>query len=176
MRKVGAMHRSRIIGLLAARLSFERASGRLYDSVLHRLRSRGGPYQMVLAHLRRIREEEREHEEWLDEQLHLLGEGLHVDEGVRGGEEPRMDAVLRGDPEPAQLLRLLLEAEVADAGGWELLLEIAARAQDDEAREAFEQRLHEEQEHFRLLCHMAAVLTGNDIIDETVTALEDASA
>lgn len=170
MRKIGAMHRSKLIGLLAARLASERAAGGLYESVLHRLRTRGGPYQLVMAHLRRMREEEKEHEEWLEEQLRLLGGDVRPDL-----EDPRNDAVMRGS-EPAQLLRLLLEAEVADAGGWELLVEIASRAQDDEAREAFEQRLHEEQEHFRLLCHMAAVLTGNEIIDETVTALEDASA
>ena len=61
-------------------------------------------------------------------------------------------------------------------GGWELLLELADRAQDDEAREAFRQRLEEEQEHFRFVSHLAAVSTGSRILDETVITLEDASA
>jgi len=179
MRKVGAMHRSKVICLLAERLAFERAAVKLYDGVLERLRSRGGPYHTVQAHLRRIREEEKAHEEWLEEQLRQLG-GETGPEGERllevRREARRREDVLLGDPEPAQLFRQLLAAEVSDVGGWELLLEIAGRAQDDEARDAFQQRLHEEQEHFRFLCHIAAVFAGSEILDETVTTLEDASA
>ena len=128
---------------------------------------------------RHIREEEKAHEEWLEEQLRQLG-GETGPEGERllevRREARRREDVLLGDPEPAQLFRQLLAAEVSDVGGWELLLEIAGRAQDDEARDAFQQRLHEEQEHFRFLCHIAAVFAGSEILDETVTTLEDASA
>ena len=67
MRKVGGMHRSKVVDLLSERLAFERAAVRLYDSVLEKLEPREGPYSLAKTHLRRIREEEKAHEEWLEE-------------------------------------------------------------------------------------------------------------
>ena len=179
MRKVGATHRSKVISLLNERLAFERAALQIYGGVLEKLRSFGGPYQSVQARLRLIREEERAHEEWLQEQLRALGGGP---DGESDGllrvkaESRRIEGAMMVEHDPAALFRLLLGLEVSDVGGWELLLELADRAQDDEAREAFRQRLEEEQEHFRFVSHLAAVSTGSRILDETVITLEDASA
>ena len=169
MRKVGAVYRSKVIGLLGERLSFERASVRLYDAALERLQARGGPFEAVLAHLRRVREEEKSHEEWLEENLRLLG---GAPDKVAS---PRRDLAL-GDPDPAQLFHLLLAEKISNLGGWEVLVELAERAQDGEARREFRQRLDEEQEHFRFLSRTAAIFTRSDLLDETVTTLEDASA
>src|SRR3954463_11418465 len=72
MRKVTATHRSKVIGLLGDRLAFERAAVQLYGAALEML-GRRGPFAMVHAHLRRIREEEQAHQEWLEEMLLALG-------------------------------------------------------------------------------------------------------
>src|ERR1700687_5150541 len=179
MRKVGAMHREKVIGLLNERLAFERSAIELYDAVLEGLKPRGGPYATVRTHLRRIREEEKAHEEWLVEQVRALGgdptvesNGFHRVQGQ--GRRARDD--LAGAHEPARLLHAPLDTEARDNAAWELRLELATRAQDEEACEAFAQRLHEEQEHLLMISHMAAVVARSEILDETVTTLEDASA
>ena len=177
MRQVGATHRHKVIELLSERLAFERAAVNLYQAVLGRLAGRGGPYESVKAHLRHICEEEKEHQEWLEGQLSALGDdGTPVGVLRIQGELRRMEEAVSGELEPAQLFRALLDAEAADNAGWELLVELAERAQDEEARDAFQQRLHEEQEHFLFASHIAAVFASSEILDETVTTLEDASA
>ena len=88
----------------------------------------------------------------------------------------RIDEDAAADAEPVWLFHVLLSAEVIDNVGWELLLELADRAQDDEAREAFQQRLHEEQQHLLLVSHLAAVFARGEALDEALTTLEDASA
>ena len=178
MRTVSRTHRSKVVELLIERLAFERATIKLYDTILEKLRPRGGPYASVKAHLRHIREEEKAHEDWLEEQLQTLGGDAHVETDrsllVRR-EWRRIEEDAGGDQEPADLFHALLNAEVIDNAGWELLLELADRAHDGEAREAFQQRLHEEQEHLLFVSHIAAVFARSGVLDETVTTLEEAS-
>ncbi|MGZ6143254.1 MAG: ferritin-like domain-containing protein [Myxococcales bacterium] len=156
--------------LLAGRLAVERAAVELYDAVLERLGRRSGPFTSIRTHLRLIREEEKSHEEWLEEKLSSLGGD--VDARATRLEPP----ALAEGAEPAQLFQTLLRAELSDTAGWELLVELAERAQDPEALEAFTQRLHEEQEHLLFLGHLVAVHTNGPAFDATMTMLEDASA
>ena len=175
MRKIRATHRSMVIALLRDRLDFERAVGALYSTVLQRLDPRGGPFDSVRAHLRRIREEEKSHEEWLEEQLRAIG-------GGRGEEEPpltvrselrRIGEQIDGTADPARLFAALRDAELADGAGWELLRELADRAQDGEARDAFDQRLSEEHQHMIFVNRMAAVFANSELLDKTLTTMDE---
>ncbi len=173
MRKVRATHRTKVIALLSERLEFERAAGELYAAVLDKLALLGGPFESARAHLRRIREEEKAHEEWLEEQLRSLGGGdAEAPLDVRAAWR-QIAGTLHGTSDPARLFAALREAELLDSGGWELLREIADRAHDDEAREAFDQRLREEQQHLLFVNRLAAVFGSSDLLDETVTTIEE---
>jgi bacterioferritin (cytochrome b1) len=179
MRTVSRTHRSKVIELLSERLAFERASVKLYEAILQRLRPRGGPFESVQARLRLIREEEKSHQEWLEEQVRTLGGDpeLETDGSLLVRAEWRRIAEdSESDHEPARLFQALLNAELFDNAGWELLVELADRAQDEEARDAFLQRLHEEQEHLLFVSHLASVFARNEVLDTTVDALESAGA
>ena len=178
MRTVMETHRTRMIELLGERLAFERAAGKLYDAVLEKLHPRGGPFESVQARLRFMREEERAHQEWLEEQVRALGGDPERETGgslVLRGEWRRIAGEIEGDQEPIQLFHALLRAELLDTGGWEVLVELAGSAQDEEAREALTQRLHEEQEHLLFVRHLVSVFAPVAVLDTTTSALESAS-
>lgn len=176
---VAKTHRSRVIELLGERLAFERAAGKLYDAVLEKLRSRGGPFESVRARLRFIREEEKAHQEWLEEQVQSLGgdPDRETDGSLLLRAEWRLIAEeTEGEHEPVELFQALLRAELLDNGGWEVLVELADRAQDEEARNALLQRLHEEQEHLLFVSHLVSVFARSELLDGAVNALESAGA
>lgn len=160
--------RERAIELLSERLVFEQASVALYDSVLERLRPRGGPYETVKAHLRRIREEKKSNEEFLAEELRILGGGQPSDHSLVLLEEWRSiaEALAEEDADPSRLFHALMLAEVYDSGGWELLLDLAARNEDVEAAQEFRQRLGEGQEHFLFVSRIVAKLSRSVPLDD----------
>src|SRR4051812_2327590 len=118
--------RARAIELLSERLLFEQAAVALYDSVLERLGARGGPYEAVKAHLRRIREEKKANEEFLSDELRGLGGGQPSDHSLLLLEEWRgiAEALADEEADPSRLFHALMLAEVYDSGGWELLLDL----------------------------------------------------
>lgn len=174
MRKIRATHRSKVMALLEERLEFERAAVELYAAVLDKLESRGGAFDSVRAHLRCILEEERAHEEWLAEQLSALGGTIDAAAPPRvRGEWRRIGDQVLAAHDPADLFVALREVEMLDSAGWELLRELAERAQDDEARAAFGQRAREEAEHLLFVNRMAAILGNSELLDEALTTIEE---
>ncbi|MGK4004231.1 DUF892 family protein [Sorangium sp. So ce1036] len=152
MQKLAQMNKDKAVDLLNERLTFERASVRLYDSTMEKIRRTADPgLQNLLGQLKKYRDQEKEHEEWLEEQIRALGGDAHAETEMsrlitlesKGLEQ----VVLDGDPSPTHTLHAMLTAELVDNSGWQLLLELADEAGDDEAREAFKQRLHEEEDH-----------------------------
>jgi hypothetical protein len=179
MRRLAAKNRSKVIDLLIERLEFERASVERCDLVLEALRPRGGPWASILGHLRLIREEEKEHEEWLEEQVKALGGDPHEESDAVRALLNEWRLIIEGEmssPDPAHLFQALLKAELLDNGGWELLLALAEQANDEEASQAFRQRLHEEQEHLLFVGRIVARLARSEVLDEAVTLMEEASA
>jgi hypothetical protein len=68
-----------------------------------------------------------------------------------------------------ELVRGLLRLELADADGWEILVEVAARAGDEPARSALARRRDEERGHARFLHRVLVELTVNDTLGHPVT-------
>lgn len=152
MQRLAQTNKDKAIDLLNERLTFERASVRLYDATMEKIRrSADAGLQGLLGQLKQHRDQEKEHEEWLEEQIRALGGDAHAETEMsrlitlesKGLEQ----VVLNGDPNPSHVMHALLTAELVDNAGWQLLLELADEADDAEAREAFKQRLHEEEEH-----------------------------
>jgi bacterioferritin (cytochrome b1) len=152
MDRLAALHRNELIDLLAERMAFERAGAELYDAIIEKIdRSHDSALLPLLDTLREHREQELEHEKWLAGQIRALGGDVdQKTDRVRMIETESKgikEVILGGDFVPAHLFHALLAAELLDNEGWELLLELADEADDDEARGAFADRLHEEEEH-----------------------------
>lgn len=150
MKKLAEHNRERLVDLLCERLAFERASVRLYNTILGTIDESGGAFAAFSDEMQRFRDQEEEHEHWLERcVLDLGGDPTVRTEMVqlvqresRGIEE----VVERHDCVP-HAMHALLAAELVDNAGWELLVELADDADDSDAREAFRKRLHEEEDH-----------------------------
>ena len=155
MKKLAAKNLGRVLDLLHERLAFERAGVKLYDTILPRMRSSGDPgVQGMLEGLQHNRDEEKAHEEWLEDQIRALGGDDHAPSEksiLVTAESEGIEQVILRDPNLLHDLHALLTAELADNAGWDLLVQLAAEFGDRDAKKEFKKRLHEEEEHLVLV-------------------------
>jgi bacterioferritin (cytochrome b1) len=166
-----------ILDVLGARLSFERNGVRLYQRVIEKI-ERGGDarYHRLLEMLRHIRDEEKEHEEWLEEQVRARGGDAHgtTEMALLETEESRgiENVIVDGHDKVLHLLHALLAAELADNAGWDLLVRLADATGDRKARKGFMKRMLQEAEHLAFI--REAVVKGAQIellgLDEMLPA------
>src|SRR5690349_20686069 len=79
MKKLAAKNPAKVIDLLNERLAFERAGVKLYDAIVERLRQTPDPIlKPLLGQMQEHRDEEKEHEEWLEAQIRELGGDVHA--------------------------------------------------------------------------------------------------
>jgi bacterioferritin (cytochrome b1) len=143
--------RSKVIDLLNERLAFERAGVKLYDRVLEVLRASGDANeQQMLDEMQQHRDEEKEHEEWLEEQIRNLGGDAHSEtehSRLITRESKGIEEVVMSEAQLPHLFHALLAAELVDNAGWDLLAQLAGDAGDHGAKREFKKRLHEEEDH-----------------------------
>jgi bacterioferritin (cytochrome b1) len=152
MQELAQYDPEKLVDLLTERLTFERAGVALYDAIIAKIEaSQDEQVQRVVPQLREHRDEEKEHEEWLEAQIRALGgdvdektEMARLVETESSGIE---QVILDGDNDPSHLFHALLAAELTDNAGWDLLVTLAGEAGDRDAKKAFKQRLHEEEDH-----------------------------
>ena len=154
VKKLAERHPEKLLDLLNERLTFERLAVKLYDDILAKIHESDLPsvagISAAFGQMKEYRNQEKEHEEWLEEQIRALGGDAHartemselVEREARGVAE-----VVEKDSELSHLLHALQTAELVDDTGWKLLLELADEADDDEAREQFRKRSEEEERH-----------------------------
>jgi rubrerythrin len=168
MHKLAANNPEKTMDYLTERLTFERAAVKLYDTILHHLRGSNEPWtNRIVGQVEKYRNQEKEHEEWLEAQIRALGGTAHekTDMGSVIERESRgLLDVASTDVQLPHIFHALLTAELMDNAGWEILLELADRADDDEARQAFRKRLHEEQDHLQLAREMMVMLAKNQVL------------
>ena len=159
MKQLAEHNRDKLIDLLCERLAFERTSVRLYDTILGKLDASGASVIEFRDEMQRYRDQEKEHEEFLEGCVRDLG----GDAAVRTDlvqlvqrESKGIEQVVETDDLLPHVIHALYTAELVDNAGWELLVELADDADDREAREAFRKRLHEEEDH--LICVRSAML------------------
>lgn len=170
MERFAQKHPERAIDVLNERLVFERAAVKLYDRLLaaldmsddeNMLRTRGD--------LRQHRNEEKEHEEWLEEQIRALGGDAHAQtehSELVLWESKGIEEVLEADPKLSHLFHALLAAELVDNAGWDLLAQLADEAGDRPAKRAFKKRLHEEEEHLLFIRKVVENLSIEEVLGE----------
>jgi bacterioferritin (cytochrome b1) len=152
MQKLALANRGKLIDVLSERLAFERDGVKLYDAILTAMQRSTDPEVLkMIEPMRKQRNDEREHEEWLESQVRALGGSAHEQTELTrlvGIESSGIGkVVLDGDPEVAHLFHAILAAEAIDNAGWDVLVALADQAGDREARKAFKKRLYEEQKH-----------------------------
>ncbi|MGE5048484.1 MAG: ferritin-like domain-containing protein [Deltaproteobacteria bacterium] len=151
MDKLAKKNVSRVIDLLNERLAFERTGVKLYDTLLARLQVSTDPaVKALVGQVQEHREEEHEHEEWLEEQIRALGGTAHAlsEHAVLAQAEAEgVERVMRRDDSIPHDFHALLTAELADNAGWDLLMKLADEFGDSKAKKEFKKRLHEEEKH-----------------------------
>ncbi len=156
MEKLARKNRAFVLDTLCARLAFERTGVTLYDAVIDKIERNAEPrYHPIVGRLRKIRDEEQEHADWLVEQIRLLGGDpdaatdlaqLETEEGAG-----IKHVIVDGHQKGIHVLHALLAAELADNAGWDVLVKLAGEAGDGVAKAAFARRLAEEAKHLLFL-------------------------
>jgi len=171
MDKLARNNPEKVIDLLSERLTFERAGVKLYDAIIAKLVTSNEPeVHRTLRAMHEHRNHEKEHEEWLEQQIRALGGDAHTETDLARlatTESMGIEAVvLDGDNDPVHLFHALLAAELADNAGWDLLVALADEAGDRAAKKEFKKRLHEEEEHLIFVRRALASLAKADVLGE----------
>ncbi len=170
MNELGSYDRAKVIDVLSERLAFERAGVKLYDRVIEVLKASGrDDVDRILPEMQKHRDEEKEHEEWLEAQIRALGGDAHSEterSKLVTRESKGIEEVVMSDAELPHLLHALLAAELVDNAGWDLLAQIADEAGDHSAKREFKKRLHEEEDHLLLVRKAVEQLSFEDVLGE----------
>ncbi|HEY6909362.1 MAG TPA: hypothetical protein VI356_08335, partial [Myxococcales bacterium] len=119
------------------------------------------------------RDEEHEHEEWLEEQIRALGgdaRALSEHAVLARAEAEGVERVMRRDDSIPHDFHALLTAELADNAGWDLLVQLADEFGDSKAKKEFKKRLHEEEEHLLFVRKTLLELTKESVRSPEVAA------
>jgi rubrerythrin len=155
------------IDKLGERLAFERGGVRLYDTLL--AKCEGSAVELpanVLDDLRRFRSEEAQH-------LHIVTAAIERLGADPTAQTPCADLVgvesmglvqAMNDPRTniLQSLHVMLDAEVLDNAGWEMLIELADALGHDDIAGDFDVALRQESEHLARVRSLLAEMTMAD--------------
>lgn len=170
MEKLSKKNKEKVLDVLVERLCFERAGVRLYDKVLERMRQSKEPAVAdMLTQMKEFREQDKEHEEWLQNSIRSLGgDPTQMTEKatLTTQEAAGIEAVIMRDPELPHLFHALLAAELVDNAGWRLLVEIADAAHARQAKKEFKKRLREEEQHLAFLREALRNFSAHEILGE----------
>jgi rubrerythrin len=174
MKKLFEMNREKVIDVLTARLAYERAAVKLYDAILAKIRADGsGDAMRTLPRLSEYRDQEKEHEEWLEEQIRAVGGDAHGETEMSRLEETEASGVekvvFEQDAHLSKMFHALLVAELGDNAGWDLLAQLAGEAGDHEAKRAFKKRLHQEEAHLLFVRRIVQRLARRDVLGQEVS-------
>lgn len=171
MQKLAERNITKLLDMLTARVVYERTGVRLYDSVIAKIEHGRDPrYERILGTLREHRDQEKAHEEWLEEQIRRLGGSPHVQTAQSRLEEEESQGIQRvildGHTDLSHNLHALLTAELADNAGWDLLVKLADEAGDREAKAEFERRLRHEMQHMVFLREVVKRVVEGEVLGE----------
>jgi bacterioferritin (cytochrome b1) len=172
MKELIEKNKDKVIDVLNERLTFERSGVKLYDAIVGNMqRSKNAEIARMLAPMRAHRDQEKEHEEWLEEQIRALGGDAHGQTEMSElitAESAGIEKVVTGDQNLVHQMHALLTAELVDNSGWELLLELADDADDADARREFRRRLHEEEEHLIFMRRAVVAFARRSVLGQAV--------
>jgi bacterioferritin (cytochrome b1) len=125
----------------------------------------------MLPTMKDHRDQEKEHEEWLEAQIRGMGGDAHAKTEMSElitAESAGVEKVVTSDKDLVHQMHALLTAELVDNAGWELLLELADDADDAEARREVRKRLHQEEEHLIFMRRAVSAFARRSVLGKTV--------
>jgi rubrerythrin len=156
-----------LIDKLGERLAFERGGVRLYESLL--IKCEAAPEILpegALERLRHFRDEEAQHFALLAQALQDIGADPTAQTPCADlvGVESMglMQAITDPRTNVLQSLHVVLDAELLDHAGWEMLIELAEGMGQDELAGRFQQALKQEDEHLQSVRQWVTELTMRD--------------
>lgn len=156
-----------LIDKLGERLAFERAGTRLYESLLVKCEVDPDALpQGALHRLRHFRDEEAEHFALVADALREIGADPTAQTpcadlvGVEG--MGLMQAMADPRTNLLQSLHVVLDAELLDHAGWELLIQLAQAMGQDQMAQRFQHALRQEDEHLQTVRQWVKALTLKD--------------
>ncbi len=171
MQKLSSRNRGRLFDLLSERLAFEVESVALYDCVLSALRDREEAPLVALADtMLDHRDQEREHIAWLEGQIGALGGTPQEQDAKPELREGHLFRRVRLDADAplAHHFNALLDAELHNNAGWELLAQLADVVGDEDAYWQFSRRLDEEKAHLEFMRQVISFLPRSALFDSVV--------
>jgi bacterioferritin (cytochrome b1) len=172
MEKLSEYNREKTIDVLNERLAFERAGVKLYDRILQVMGSSGDENILRMCdEMKEHRDDEKEHEEWLEAQIRGLGGDAHAEterSRLVTRESKGIEEVVMSDAQLPHLFHALLAAELVDNAGWDLLVQLAEEAGDREAKREFKKRLHREEDHLLFVRNAMVKFSYRDVLGEEV--------
>jgi rubrerythrin len=123
----------------------------------------------MMPQVEKIRDQEKEHEEWLKNCIRRLGgndKRMTEMANVTAREAIGIEKVIMKDPEIPHLFHALLAAEHVDTAGWDLLVALATEAGDSDAQEEFKKRLQQEERHIAFLREALRMFSAHAILGE----------
>jgi len=174
MDKLANYNRQGAIDVLSERLEFERTGVELYDRILEAMDLSNDPeIEAMREEMEDYRDEEKEHEEWLEDQIRALG----GDPDARTRRVQLVEAetvgiervILASHATIPEMFHALLAAELVDNASWSLLGNLAVEAGDDEAEREFMTRLEEEARHLLFVTKAVETFTTREVLGEPVS-------
>jgi bacterioferritin (cytochrome b1) len=175
MRELSRYNAATLVDLLTARLCYERTAAQLYDRIIAKLRARQDPDMLVMIPtLERHAEDEREHAQWLEDQIDDLIDGLGGDVQATSAmaeleaRETRgiTEIVYEEDGDTLHMFHALFAAELADHAGWDLLVQLADEAGDRTARRELRKRQLDEEAHLEFARRVIESLTRRAVLGD----------
>jgi hypothetical protein len=127
----------------------------LYDRALESLRdSRLPAIVELLPELAKIRDQEKEHDEFLEGVIRSCGRepsGNTPLAKLAKIESEGLERALARTDDAGQLLHSLLAAELVDEAGWDILVKLARETGDEKLARELDRRRLEEERHVALL-------------------------
>jgi ferritin-like metal-binding protein YciE len=126
----------------------------------------------MLDEMQEHRDEEKEHEEWLEAQIRDLGGDAHGETDksrLITRESKGIEEVVMSDAQLPHLFHALLAAELVDNAGWDLLVQLADEAGDHRAKREFKKRLHEEEDHLLFVRKAVERYSEKEVFGRDVT-------
>lgn len=173
-------HPQVLIDKLGERLAFERSGVRLYDALL--MKCEAAPQSLpagALDRLRHFRDEEAQHFALVAECIESIGADPTAQTpcadlvGVEG--MGLMQAI--NDPRTTvpQSLHVILDAELIDNAGWEMLIGLSRSLGHDDMADRFEHALRQENEHLQTVRTLVEQMTMDDAKKRALDAGADTS-
>jgi rubrerythrin len=169
------------IDKLGERLAFERGGVRLYDTLLGKCEVWPDVVpEDTMTELRRFRDEEAQHFLLVKQALEQIGAdptaqtpcadlvGVESAGLVQAMNDPRTNVL--------QSLHVMLDAELLDNAGWEMLVELARSVGQDDIAQSFQTALHQEATHLSRLRMLVSALTANDAGSEPADEVAEAAS